>query len=136
MNIAQFEQDGMRYTFEPPVEVGNKAVASIHELAAVAVLGSEASSSDIDSSMERFTVTLHEESRNRVSAFNVFLWGLHVVSGESVGPGMPTWSSKTPLRRRAPGAVLSPDSARRLEEELRDIDESRMAVRGNDPIVY
>lgn len=137
MQISQYEQDNMRYTFDPPVEVGEVKIGSIHEIAAVALLGCDASNEEIVAAMRQFGEVLKSES-GRVESFNVFLSGKHTVTGGRMGPGMPVWRTSPPLRGGAkiPGARLSPENRRRLNEQLDDIDRARYAVRGNDLLVY
>ncbi len=135
MQISYFEQDGMAYSFEPPIEVGDRDAKSIHHLAAFALLGPEIDNATLRNAMQQFADILQTPTE-RTEAFNQFLTGKHTVTGERLPGGMPTWRSDPPREESTPGATLNPESSRLLQEELRDIDEARMAVRSMDVIVY
>lgn len=135
MQISYFEQDGMAYSFEPPIEVGERDAKSIHHLAAFALLGPEIDNATLRNAMQEFADILQTPT-DRTEAFNQFLAGKHTVTGERLPGGMPAWRSAAPKEGLAPGAILSTGSSMLLQEELRDIDEARMAVRSMDVIVY
>ncbi|MDZ7785883.1 MAG: hypothetical protein U5L95_02060 [Candidatus Saccharibacteria bacterium] len=120
MQIAHFEQDGMAYDFEPPIEVGDNDVKTIHHLAAVALLGPEIERTELLTAMRGFADIL-QVPHDRTEAFNIFLAGKHVVKGRSLPGGMPTWRSEPPPLEPVPGATLSPKASRQLQEKLAGI---------------
>lgn len=123
MQIILFEQDGMAYNFEPPVEVGNNDVTAIHQLAAIALLGPEIEYTDLKAAMGDFAEVL-QASHDRIEAFNIFLAGIHVVRGRKLAGGMPSWRSDPPSLKPVPGAFLRPIASRQLQEELAEIREA------------
>ncbi len=120
VQIAHFEQDGMAYDFEPPVEVGNNDVKTIHHLAAIALLGPENERTELNAAMREFADVL-QVPHDRTEAFNIFLAGKHIVRGKNLPGGMPAWRSEPPTLESIPGAALSPRARRQLQEELAEI---------------
>lgn len=123
MQISHFEQDGMAYDFEPPVEVGDNDVKTIHHLAAIALLGPEIEHTELNAAMRGFTDVL-QVPHDRTEAFNIFLAGKHTVRGRNLLGGMPTWRSEPPTLKSVPGATLSPGASIQLQEELVGIREA------------
>ncbi len=137
MNIAHFEQDNMHYDFEPPVEVGDVRIDSIHKLAALAVAGPDADEPTIDTLMHEFASVLKSNlPGGRVEAFRTFLEEKHEVTGARGLGGLPTWSSEVPSKAKIPGVRLSSGARDELQANLRAVSRADLGRRSMGAMAF